>query len=179
MESVNERQNQWKVAIAGGIINIIIGVLLVIFKGDSLNVILIIAGVLLAINGAFAVFAGIKDGSLLPIILGGILAAIGIALIVLPGLFSNIFMVLLAILLIIMGITGAITTFDKREGGAIGIVLSIIIAVAMVAAGILILFNLGESADWLMIVTGIIMIVSGALNVLGGFLSYNALRNAS
>ena len=47
-----------------GIIDIVVGVLLMIFKKDSLNVILIISGVLLAIAGAIVVISGLKEKAL-------------------------------------------------------------------------------------------------------------------
>ena len=177
MESVNKRQNQWKYALVVGVMNIIIGVLLVIFKRESLSVILIISGVLLVINGAIAVIGSLMDKSVIGIVLGGIFIAIGVALIILPNLFTDIFMILLAVLLIIMGVSGAVSTFDTSETGVAGRIISLIIAVAMVAAGVITLFNLQEAADWLMILIGCIMIATGALNVLGGLLSWNSLRN--
>ena len=176
MDSVNRRQDQWKLAIIMGIINIVIGVLLVIFKRDSLKVILIISGVLLIIEGALVLFAGIKVKDIIPIVFGGVLVAIGIAMVILPSLFADIFMVLLAILFIFLGISGAMSTFEKPENGILGIVFSIAIAALMIAAGIIILFNLNTSADWVMIVTGVMMIVSGALNVIGGALEFKRLR---
>ncbi len=176
MDSVNRRQDQWKLAIIMGIINIVIGVLLVIFKRDSLKVILIISGVLLIIEGALVLFAGINVKDIIPIVFGGVLVAIGIAMVILPSLFADIFMVLLAILFIFLGISGAMSTFEKPENGPLGIIFSIAIAALMIAAGIIILFNLNTSADWVMIVTGVMMIVSGALNVIGGALEFKRLR---
>ena len=176
MESVNQRQKQWIYAILVGVINIVIGALLVIFKRDSLCTILIIAGVLLVINGAIAVLGGLMDKAALPVIIGAIFIGIGIALIILPNLFTDIFMVLLAILLIITGVSGAISSFDTSDAGIAGRIIALVIAIAMIAAGVITLFNLNEAADWLMIVIGVIMIVSGILNILGGVLEYRNLK---
>ena len=176
MDSVNKRQKQWIYAIIVGIINIVIGALLVIFKRDSLSTILIIAGVLLVIDGAIAIIGGAMGKDVIPIVVGAIILGVGIALIILPNLFTDIFMVLLAILLIIMGVSGAMSTFDSSESGTIGKIFSLVIAAAMIVAGILALFNLHEAADWLMIIIGVIMIVTGALNVVAGVLAYTALK---
>ncbi len=177
MDSVNERQQKWIYAVLIGAINIIIGVLLVIFKKDSLDVILIVTGVLLAIDGALTLIGGILKKDLIPMIIGGVMLALGIALIILPGFFADIFMILLAILLIIMGVIGAISLLDKKDQNIISIVFSAVIAVAMIAAGILALMNLNDAQDWTMIIIGVIMIVTGALNVCGGLLAYKALKN--
>ena len=83
---------------------------------------------------------------------------------------------LLAILLIITGVSGAISSFDTSDAGIAGRIIALVIAIAMIAAGVIKLFNLNEAADWLMIVIGVIMIVSGILNILGGVLEYRNLK---
>ena len=175
MDSVNQRQNQWKFALIVGILDIVIGILLIIYKRDSLNVILIISGVLLAIVGALGIISGIRDKATVSIILGAIFLALGIAMIVLPNLFTDILMVLLALMFLFFGVAGVLSTFDA-EGELISKIVSIAIAAIMIAAGVIILFNLKESADWVMIITGILMAISGVINVYGGILGYKALH---
>lgn len=179
MDSVNRRQNQWIYAIIVGAINIIIGALLVIYKRDSLSVILIISGVFLVINGTIAILGSIMNKNVAGIVIGAVIFAVGVALIILPNFFTDVFMILLAILLIVMGVSGALSTFSKPDENMLGMVFSIIIAVAMVVAGVYTLFNLQSTADWVMIIIGVIMIVTGALNVLAGILSYVSLKKAS
>ena len=174
MESVNQRQQQWIYAVIIGIINIIIGVLLVIFKRDSLNVILIISGVFLAIDGVIALFGGIQSKLVIPIVIGGVMLALGIALIILPNLFSDIFMVLLGILLILMGVTGALSVLDNDAASIPNIVFSAVIAVAMVVAGVFAIIYMDDAKDWVMILIGVLMIITGALNVGAGLLARQA-----
>ena len=174
MESVNQRQQQWIYAVIIGLINIIIGVLLVIFKRDSLNVILIISGVFLAIDGVIALFGGIQSKLVIPIVIGGVMLALGIALIILPNLFSDIFMVLLGILLILMGVTGALSILDNDKTSIPNIVFSAVIAVAMVVAGVFAIIYMDDAKDWVMILIGVLMIITGALNVCAGLLARQA-----
>ena len=174
MESVNQRQQQWIYAVIIGLINIIIGVLLVIFKRDSLNVILIISGVFLAIDGVIALFGGIQSKLVIPIVIGGVMLALGIALIILPNLFSDIFMVLLGILLILMGVTGALSILDNDKTSIPNIVFSAVIAVAMVVAGVFAIIYMDDAKDWVMILIGVLMIITGALNVGAGLLARQA-----
>lgn len=177
MDSVNRRQKIWIYALISGILSIIIGVLLVIFKRDSLNVILIISGVLLAIDGAIFIIGSLPNKAIFGIVFGAILLVLGIAMIVLPNLFTDIFMILLAILLIIVGVSGAVSAFDQTDATIVSWLFSTIIAVAMVAAGILILFNLEESADWVMITVGIITIISGVLDLSKALIAYRISRH--
>lgn len=151
--------------------NIIIGALLVIYKRESLSVILIISGIFLVINGAIAVIGCLMDKNVIGTVLGAIFIGVGIALIILPNLFTDIFMILLAILLIVMGISGGLSTFDKPENGVAGIIFSLVISIVMIFAGVYTLFNLETTADWLMIVIGVIMIITGVLNIIGGLVS--------
>ena len=175
MDSVNQRQNQWKFAIIAGILDIVIGVLLVIYKRDSLNVILIITGVLLAIAGAVILISGIREKQTIAIVFGAVFLALGIAMVVLPNLFTDILMILLAVMFLFFGVIGVLSTFDS-EGDLISKIISIAIAALMIAAGIIVLLNLKESANWVMIVTGIMMAVTGAINFYGGVVKYRALH---
>lgn len=175
MESVNQRQQQWLYAVIIGIVNIIIGVLLVIFKKDSLNVILIVSGVFLAIDGVLALFGGIQSKLVIPIVIGGLMLALGIALIILPNLFADIFMILLGILLILMGVVGALSILDNDKTSIPDIVFSAVVAVAMIVAGVLALCYINDAKDWVMIVIGVVMILTGALNVFAGLLARKAM----
>ena len=179
MDSVNRRRKIWIYALISGILSIIIGILLVIFKRDSLNVILIISGVLLAIDGVIFIIGSLANKSILGIVFGAIFVVFGVAMVILPNLFTDIFMILLAILLIIIGVSGAISAFDETDATILGWLFSAIIAVAMVAAGILILFNLEESADWVMITVGIITILSGTLDLSKAIVAYRVSKRFS
>ena len=176
MDSVNQRQKRWIYSVAIGVISIIIGILLVIFKGESLNVILIISGVLLIIDGAITVLGGLMEKNLLSIIVGGLFIALGVAMIIFTSLFSDIFMVLLATLLIFMGILGAMSAFDKSADSFVGMIFSLVFAILLIAAGVIALLNLDKAEDWAMIVMGVMMIVSGILDVIGGLLSYRLMK---
>ena len=175
MDSVNQRQNQWKFALLVGILDIVIGILLIIYKRESLNVILIISGVLLAATGALVLISGIKDKVTISIVVGAIFLALGIAMILLPNLFAGILMVLLAIMLLLFGIAGVLSTFDK-EGELASKIISLAVAALMIAAGIIVLFNIDHAEDWVMIITGIMMVFTGVINFMGGVVQYKALN---
>ena len=128
----------------------------------------------LAIDGVFALFGGIQSKLVIPIVIGGVMLALGIALIILPNLFSDIFMVLLGILLILMGVTGALSILDNDKTSIPNIVFSAVIAVAMVVAGVFAIIYMDDAKDWVMILIGVLMIITGALNVGAGLLARQA-----
>ena len=177
MDSVNKRQKRWIYSVVSGVISIIIGALLVIYKKDALDVILIISGVLLIIDGVIAVLGGILDKKLVPIVVGGLFIALGIAMIVFTSLFSDIFMVLLGILFIFLGILGAMSAFEKSMESIIGMIFSLVFAILLIAAGIIVLFNIDDAADWVMIAVGIMSIVSGVIDVIGGLMTYRLMKD--
>ena len=80
MESVNERQQRWLNAIVVGIVNIIIGVLLIIFKKDSLDIILIVSGVMMVIDGIIILINSLKSKLIIPLVVAAVLIGLGIAL---------------------------------------------------------------------------------------------------
>ena len=157
-------------------LSILIGILLVIFKRDSLNVILIVSGVLLAITGALNIIVGIKEKVPVVIILGAVFLGLGIAMILLPNLFSDILMILLAVIFLFLGVSGVFSAFDASDDAIIIRILSIAIAALMIAAGVIILLHLNNAADWVMIASGILMIFSGASNVAAGVLMYRLIK---
>ena len=177
MDSVNKRQKRWIYSVVSGVISIIIGALLVIYKKDALDIILIISGILLIFNGAIAVLGGVLDKKLVPIVVGGLFIALGVAMIIFTSLFADIFMVLLGILLIFLGILGAMSAFEKAMDSMIGMIFSLIFAVILIAAGIIVLLNINDAADWVMIAVGIMTIVSGVIDVIGGLLTYRMMKD--
>lgn len=179
MDSVNKRQQQWLLTLIIGIVDIIVGILLIVFKRDSLEVVLIIWGVLIAINGALNLLIGIQGKLTIPIVLGALFLILGIVLVIMPGFFTDVLMILLAIYLIFIGVLSAISALGSAdEKGPIILIISLAIAIIMVVAGVLALFNLEKTADWVMIIIGIMMLVSGIINVLGGLVAYKELKNA-
>ena len=178
MDSVNKRQQQWLLTLIIGIIDIIVGILLIVFKRDSLEVVLIIWGILIAINGGLNLLIGLKHMLMIPIVVGSLFLALGIILAVIPGFFTDILMILLAVFLIFIGVLGAISALDSvGEKNIILVIISLAIAVIMIIAGTLALFNLEKTADWVMIIIGVMMLVSGIMNVLGGLVAYKELKN--
>ena len=88
---------------------------------------------------------------------------LGIALIAAPNFFSDIMMIVLAVVVIMMGL-GMLLGGTATGSGPMMIV-GMVIAVIMIAAGVLALLNPKETADVIMIIIGVMLIISGALGV--------------
>lgn len=166
MTNVSKEMN-WVDFILVGAIMALIGVLLIIFKSEALSIILIVFGVLLVLSGALNAFGGVRSGDSAYIALGAIRIVIGVLMIILTALMKDILMVILAVGLIIFGainlLNGIKAGLEVKER-----ILPIIVGVALVVAGIFALMNLNSTANIVMIVIGVIVLISGVLNIIDG-----------
>lgn len=165
MEVTIEKYNPWKDALLTGLFMIILGILMVVYKSDSLDLILIIGGILCIISGALMIYGAMKMKFAPTLVMGAILVVLGIALIVLTKLFGDILMVFLAVGLIVMGIValfGAGGGFAVAKGSR---VISIIIGVLLIIIGVYAMMNLEGTKDIVMIIIGAILLVSGILEL--------------
>ena len=162
--NITNAKTAWVNPLIYSIILIVAGVAMVIFKSEALRWILIAAGIMAVIGNSIELVILVKKKipPVVPII--GII--IGVLLILLPGLMSDVAMILLGIFLIIYGIlevAGSLVSGD----GTIALVIGVVIGVLAVAAGIYTLFNINETKDVVMIIIGAITIVIGAINAIG------------
>lgn len=167
MNVIVERFNPWKRELVMGILYFIVGLLMALLGQDSLEIILIIAGAFMFVYGLLFIAASLTGGMNFGLVAGVVSVVIGILLMILPGLFSDVLMILLGIGLIIVGLItllGGSTSFSLSTGSK---VVSAIIAVLMVVMGIYALLNTDDTADIVMIVIGIITMVSGILGIYG------------
>ena len=154
----------WKDLLITGALMSIIGLLMIIFRAESLDIILFVFGILLLVGGAINAFIGIKDGSTPEIISGAIKIVLGIAMIILTATVRDILMVILAIGLIIVGVTnilgGVRNGLDMMER-----ILPLVVGIAFLVVGIYAFMNLNSTADVVMIIIGIVTLVGGLLDL--------------
>ena len=156
--------NPWKINLIVSAVIFAIGLAVAIGGKESLDLVLMVVGVLIII-GATLSLVGTMNGSspgigILICVVGIIL---GIALLAAPNFFRDIMMALLAITIIIMGIlylAGSMAfpiPIVKIAGAAIGVL--------MVIVGIIMLLNLSFAADVIMIVAGILLMAFGLIGM--------------
>ncbi len=163
------KSNQWMNSVIMGVLLLVIGLLIIIFKAEALKWILIIAGVLLVIAGIITLYGGIKTGVHMDVAVGAIALVLGVVLILVPNFITDVMMILLAILLIVLGImnlANAAPSFslDNKEK-----VITAVIGVVMIILGVYAILNRDTTADIIMIVIGALMMISGALKVIDGY----------
>lgn len=165
MEVTIEKFNPWKDSLISGIFLLIIGIIMVALQGESLSIILIIAGILCLVMGAFTLYGGFKSKFTPTLVMGAVVFVIGLALLLVTGLVEDFMMAMLCIAIILIGLVSLLGMgggFAVAKGSKI---VTVIVGILMIVVGIYGLFNLDGAADLVMTVIGVILIIAGILQL--------------
>ena len=165
MEVTIEKFNPWKDSLISGIFLLIIGIIMVALQGESLSIILIIAGILCLVMGAFTLYGGFKSKFAPTLVMGAVVFVIGLALLLVTGLVEDFMMAMLCIAIILIGLVSLLGMgggFAVAKGSKI---VTVVVGILMIIVGIYGLFNLDGAADLVMTVIGVILIIAGILQL--------------
>lgn len=140
--------------LVSSLLYIIIGVLLVIFRSQTLGWAMTIAGI-------FFIVSGILDLVRLNFVGGAVSLIIGIAILVLGWLAAAIVLLVLGILIAIKGLIALVDVLRKKRKT----VLEVLFPIFSIVVGLALAF--GNGLDIMIIITGVLLIVDGAIGVLG------------
>ena len=132
---------------------IIIGVLLVIFKSQTLGWAMTIAGIFFIISGILDLIKKNWAG-------GAVSLIIGIAILVLGWVAAKIVLLVLGILIAIKGVIALIAVFKKSKMG----VFDILFPALAIVVGLMLAF--GNALDVMIIVVGVLLAVDGVLGLI-------------
>lgn len=169
MEVVVEKYNPWKNSMVAGVLLLIVGILLAALQADGLRWIIVLAGVLMLVFGALAAYDGYRSAFQIGTAMGVVIAVIGLVLIVVPSLIADLAMVLLALMLIVVGLMalfGATPGFAIASGSRF---ISVLVGVIFIVLGVYALLNLEDTADFVMIVIGVLTAIMGLLQIYGAY----------
>lgn len=133
---------------------IIVGVLLVIFRSETIGWAMTIAGIFFVISGVLDLIKKNWTG-------GAVSLIIGIAILVLGWAAAKIVLLVLGILIAVKGIVALIDVIKKSKKNALEIVFPIL----TVIVGLMLAF--GNGIDVMIIVVGVLLAVDGVLGLLG------------
>ncbi len=136
------------------ILYIVIGVLLVIFRSQTLNWAMTIAGLFFVVSGALELYKKNWTG-------GAVSLIIGIAIIVLGWTAVTIVLLVLGILIAIKGVLALVDVFKRDNKNA----LDIVFPVLTVAVGLMLAF--GNGLDVMIIIVGVLLAIDGAIGLAG------------
>ena len=133
---------------------ILIGVLLIVFRGETLNWAMTIGGIFFLVSGVIDLLRKNYTGGAISLIIG---------LIILLGgwLFLEIVLLVLGILIAIKGLFALIDALRGKKS-----FLAAIFAIISIAVGVMI--AIGNVVDTILLVAGILMVVDGVLGLFAG-----------
>lgn len=148
------------------LISIALGILLIIMKGEVISLALTILGVAVLVS-AIVDFANKWTNT------GIVKAVIGVCILVFGWVFINLALYVLAAAIIIMGLLQISNNYKYApvEITLKGKIFLYAKPALTVLAGGCLLFNQGGTMNWIFIVTGILLIVEGVLELAGAFKS--------
>ena len=133
---------------------IIIGVLLVVFRSQTLGWAMTVAGVFFVISGILDLVKSNFAG-------GAVSLIIGIAILVLGWVAAQIVLLVLGILIAVKGVVALVNVFKRSRKNA----LDIVFPVLTVVVGCMLAF--GNGIDIFIVVTGVLLAIDGVLGLLG------------
>lgn len=133
---------------------IIIGVLLVIFRSQTLGWAMTIAGIVFIVSGILDLVKKNWVG-------GAVSLIIGIAILILGWAAAQIVLLVLGILIAIKGIVALINVLKRKNKG----ILEILFPILSIVVGLMLAF--GNALDIMIIIVGVLLIVDGVIGLLG------------
>ena len=133
---------------------IIIGVLPVIFRSETLGWAMTIAGIIFLISGILDIVKKNWAG-------GAVSLIIGLVILILGWAAAQIVLLVLGILIAIKGVVALIDALKKSNKN----VLEIIFPILSVVVGLMLAF--GNALDIMIIITGVLLIVDGVIGLVG------------
>ncbi len=135
------------------ILYIVIGVLLIVFRAETLNWAMTIAGIFFLISGILDMVKQNFSG-------GAVSLIIGIAILVLGWLATAIVLLVLGIMIALKGVVALINALKKSNTN----VLDILFPALTIALGVMLAF--GNGIDIVIVVVGVLLAVDGALGLI-------------
>ena len=135
------------------ILYIALGVLLIIFKAETINWAMTIAGIIFIISGIIEIIKKEWAG-------GAVSLVIGIVILVLGNLLKDIVLLVLGILIAVKGVVSLFEELKKSKKSVIGITFAII----TVVVGLVLAF--GNGLEIILTICGIVFIVDGAIGLI-------------
>ena len=162
--NITEAKKWWVTPALVGIILVVAGVLMALYKRNALETIIMVTGILMIVGAVVSIALEVKETGHFPIF-GVILVVFGLILALIPHFISNALMVLIAIALCLYGVLQIVGSLWADHKPTEKVIISVIIGVIALALGVYALLNLNTTADVVMIIIGAMIAVLGALQL--------------
>lgn len=146
-----------------GVVLGIIGLLLIILKGQIISIATTFIGVIFIINGVMAIVNKDLTRGIIIIVMGAVIILFG-------WLFLTIALYIVGALLITYGIIDLVNKFKVQISFEDNFkkILYYLIPVLYIVAGAVLLFNQGEAISFVFVFSGVVLLVNGLLIIVDG-----------
>ncbi|MBR1524109.1 MAG: DUF308 domain-containing protein [Lachnospiraceae bacterium] len=146
------------------ILMILIGIALIMFPGQAMDITIEVIGVILLVAGVAGVFLGFRgQGAYQVYTMGGAVISIvaGIVCLIHPQLIERFLPLVMGVVILITGLFNIINAINAKRAGASKWIVSLILALITVVLGVVILMNLDGTANLLVTIIGIVFVYNG------------------
>ena len=140
-------------ALVSALLYIILGVLLIVFRGQMLGIAMTIAGIVFVVSGILEVAK--KNWAS-----GAISLIIGIAILVLGWVAAQIVLLVLGILIALKGVIALIEALGKKKITLLGVLFPVL----TIVVGLMLAF--GNGLDILLVVCGVLLALDGVIGLI-------------
>lgn len=143
-----------------GIAAVVLGLLLLLLKGEVISIVLTIVGILVLVS-AFSAWRGQRSNEAIG------KAVVGVCILAFGWLFVNLALYIVAAVIVAVGLKKIV---DTKNSSPVNLSLQEKVMIyakpaLIVLAGLVLFFNQGGVIDWVFIVVGVLLIVEGALEI--------------
>ena len=136
------------------VLSIVLGVLLLVFKGSVVSIALSVLGVVFIV-------LGIIDITNKQTTVGIVRIAIGAVIIIFGWLLLSVALYVIAVLLVLAGVANLYNLVNAKKPFG----LNYLQAILLLLIGLCLFFNQGATVGWVFLVVGIILVVQGVLGL--------------
>lgn len=153
---MNKKQND----LAFAAVSLVLGIFLIVMKGNVISIALTVAGVALIISAVFDILHNKTTSAIIK-------GVIGVCVLVFGWLFINLALYIVGGFMIASGLMqiigrnnkNAVRYSQKQE------TIELVKSVLLILAGACLLFNQGAAIDWVFVVAGALFVVQGVLGL--------------
>jgi len=160
----------WDYIISRGIACLIIGILFIFMPQASINMLCILLGIFLLINGLIALIKAMRtrEARNLILIYGLICLLAGTIILMKPALLAGIIVIVFSLLVLISGINQIIVAAKTKNAPVSARLLASLTGLISIALGLALLMNLNAGAQVMVMLVGIYFVAFGILAIATG-----------
>lgn len=157
-----DRVSPTKDPLATAVLMLFIGLIMIVLGAGALSVVVIFAGVMLLVYGSSSISRGVRSNSNSDLLIGIVMAVVGLLLVIATGRMTSILIILVALFLMALGVLAIVTNLEagkRRRNTALGV------GIVMIIVGVVLIAYPGATTETMMIVIGVVLVVVSLLSL--------------